>query len=365
MVKPGALALPCDILFERDVAVPLRDGVTIYVDVFRPVGAKPAGHRRLEPLRQAGGLRGPRPHALRAGVPQAAVSGLQKFEGPDPAYWCAQGYASATSTSAAPHLGGRRPLLGEPGWARLLRRHRVAGRAGVVQRQGRHGGHLVARGRPVVHRRRAAASPGRHRPLGGADRHLPLRRMPRRHARHRLHGAHHRRHLRQRPRGGPPSVLRRHPLMNDYWRDKAARLSRHQGPSLCRGELDQHRPQLRDASRVSTVWGRRTSGCASTTRRSGPTSTRTRTTCAASSTATSRAWTTAGRTRHGCASPFSIPAAATWSTGPRRTSRRRALSSCPCTSTRRHREVTGRGVLCRSSDPLRSARGDLCCRRGR
>ena len=34
--RKGALPLPCDILFERDVAVPMRDGVTIYIDIFRP-----------------------------------------------------------------------------------------------------------------------------------------------------------------------------------------------------------------------------------------------------------------------------------------------------------------------------------------
>lgn len=34
------MPLPCDILFERDVPVKLRDGVTIYTDVFRPVDEK-------------------------------------------------------------------------------------------------------------------------------------------------------------------------------------------------------------------------------------------------------------------------------------------------------------------------------------
>src|SRR4030067_1816793 len=36
--KKGALPLPCDMIFERDVAVTLRDGTVIYTDVFRPVG---------------------------------------------------------------------------------------------------------------------------------------------------------------------------------------------------------------------------------------------------------------------------------------------------------------------------------------
>ena len=36
--REGALPLPCDIIFERDVAVKMRDGITTYTDVFRPVG---------------------------------------------------------------------------------------------------------------------------------------------------------------------------------------------------------------------------------------------------------------------------------------------------------------------------------------
>jgi predicted acyl esterase len=36
--KKGALPVPCEIIFERDVAVTLRDGTVIYTDVFRPVG---------------------------------------------------------------------------------------------------------------------------------------------------------------------------------------------------------------------------------------------------------------------------------------------------------------------------------------
>jgi len=36
--REGALPLPCDIVFERDVALKMRDGTTIYTDIFRPVG---------------------------------------------------------------------------------------------------------------------------------------------------------------------------------------------------------------------------------------------------------------------------------------------------------------------------------------
>lgn len=91
---PGYLPLTCDIVLERDVAVSLRDGTTIYVDVFRPdddllhpaiIAMSPYG-------KQVGGqwlddIPG------RAGVKRAQTSGLHKFEGPDPAYWVKHGYA--------------------------------------------------------------------------------------------------------------------------------------------------------------------------------------------------------------------------------------------------------------------------------
>ena len=94
-VAPQFLPLPVDIVFEKDVAVQLRDGVTIYVDVFRPAGAtqvpvivafSPYGKGQGTSVSVMGifGL---------VGLSNGIVSGLEKFEGPDPAYWCAQGYA--------------------------------------------------------------------------------------------------------------------------------------------------------------------------------------------------------------------------------------------------------------------------------
>lgn len=85
----GGRPLGCDILWERDVTVTLRDGTKLYVDVFRP--KEPTG--RVPAILSwspygKGVPQGPPP-----GVPTEWVSGLQKFEGPDPAYWCAHGYA--------------------------------------------------------------------------------------------------------------------------------------------------------------------------------------------------------------------------------------------------------------------------------
>ncbi|KAF7556565.1 hypothetical protein G7Z17_g1300 [Cylindrodendrum hubeiense] len=92
--REGAKELPCDILFERDVPVTLRDGIVIYTDVFRPVnGSAVPGIVAWSPYgKEVGGqwlddLEG------RSGVPLSEVSELQKFEGPDPAYWVDQGYA--------------------------------------------------------------------------------------------------------------------------------------------------------------------------------------------------------------------------------------------------------------------------------
>jgi len=94
-LAPPFKELPVDIVLEKDIAVTLRDGVTIYVDVFRPVGVtqvpvimawSPYGKSQGS-SRSAMGV-----FAL-VGLDNGSVSGLQKFEGPDPAYWCAQGYA--------------------------------------------------------------------------------------------------------------------------------------------------------------------------------------------------------------------------------------------------------------------------------
>jgi hypothetical protein len=94
-IAPQFRAIPVDIVFDKDVTVTLRDGVTIHVDVFRPAGAEqvpvivawsPYGKGQGTSASVMGvfGM---------VGLDNGIVSGLEKFEGPDPAYWCAQGYA--------------------------------------------------------------------------------------------------------------------------------------------------------------------------------------------------------------------------------------------------------------------------------
>jgi predicted acyl esterase len=91
--RSGAKPLPVDIVFERDVALKMRDGTTIYTDVFRPAkeGKYPALVAWSPYGKEIGGQWLDDVHG-RAGVPLEWVSELQKFEGPDPAFWVEQGY---------------------------------------------------------------------------------------------------------------------------------------------------------------------------------------------------------------------------------------------------------------------------------
>ena len=82
------------IICERDIAVAMRDGTTIYVDIYRPktdekipviVSWGPFGKRPSEGMDEWKLM----------GVPPKAVSTMAKFESADPGFWCHQGYAVA------------------------------------------------------------------------------------------------------------------------------------------------------------------------------------------------------------------------------------------------------------------------------
>ncbi|MFE5776822.1 CocE/NonD family hydrolase [Brachybacterium sp. NPDC056505] len=92
---PGFAELPVDVVLEKDTPVTLRDGTVIHVDVFRPTGAEQVpvivawspygkGQGTSDSVRGVFAM---------VGLDDGIVSGLEKFEGPDPAYWCARGYA--------------------------------------------------------------------------------------------------------------------------------------------------------------------------------------------------------------------------------------------------------------------------------
>lgn len=92
---PGYKPLDQEIVFEKDTAVTLRDGTTIYTDVFRPAGAGPF------PTVVAWSPYGKTTGTSRVytmirfllGIPRGELSGLMKWEAADPALWCARGYA--------------------------------------------------------------------------------------------------------------------------------------------------------------------------------------------------------------------------------------------------------------------------------
>lgn len=80
---------------ERNLAVRMRDGVRIYVDVYRPDGT--SGQRNLPAIL---GWSPYGKHNLssrlawpEAGVAEGWMSAYTAFEAPDPMYWCARGYA--------------------------------------------------------------------------------------------------------------------------------------------------------------------------------------------------------------------------------------------------------------------------------
>jgi uncharacterized protein len=80
---------------ERNVAVRLRDGVHILVDVYRPDGV--AGERNLPALLGWSPYgkhnTAPRLSWPAAGVQDGWMSQYTAFEAPDPMYWCGHGYA--------------------------------------------------------------------------------------------------------------------------------------------------------------------------------------------------------------------------------------------------------------------------------
>jgi predicted acyl esterase len=89
-LQPG-VTVEDGIVNERDVAVVLRDGTTIYTDIYRPEGAvNVPAIVAWSPYGKRSGYTGGN---LVPGVVSGTYSEMAKEEGPDPAYWCRHGYA--------------------------------------------------------------------------------------------------------------------------------------------------------------------------------------------------------------------------------------------------------------------------------
>ncbi|KAK4569464.1 hypothetical protein LTR86_003227 [Recurvomyces mirabilis] len=90
-------ALTSDILVDHDVSWQVRDGATLYADVYRP----PPTDEKVPALicwspfaKKFNGITSLQVMTYaNLGIPNGTLSGLEKFEGPDPADWCPRGYA--------------------------------------------------------------------------------------------------------------------------------------------------------------------------------------------------------------------------------------------------------------------------------
>ncbi|KAL4919707.1 Alpha/Beta hydrolase protein [Aspergillus aurantiobrunneus] len=94
--EPGFQAFPTAVIWQRDNAIPMRDGVALYGDIFRPAADdKVPAIIAWSPYGKAGNgaqtydVMGP----YRMGIPYQSLSGYETFEGPNPAEWCSRGYA--------------------------------------------------------------------------------------------------------------------------------------------------------------------------------------------------------------------------------------------------------------------------------
>lgn len=96
-IAPQFAPLPVDTVLDKDLAMQLRDGTTIHLDVFRPTGEEPVPV--IVAWSPYGKAQGSSASVMGVfalvGLPNGAVSGLEKFEAPDPAYWVQHGYAIA------------------------------------------------------------------------------------------------------------------------------------------------------------------------------------------------------------------------------------------------------------------------------
>lgn len=97
-LHPAVSPLKHDIKYLQDVGVKMRDGITIYIDVFLPPDLKP--EEKIPVLiawSPYGKTAGTAPRYINLfnmlGMGNKWSSGLTKFEGPDPDYWCNKGYA--------------------------------------------------------------------------------------------------------------------------------------------------------------------------------------------------------------------------------------------------------------------------------
>ncbi|KAI9038927.1 uncharacterized protein KD926_010141 [Aspergillus affinis] len=104
--SPGSQAFPVDVTWEQDRAIPMRDGIKLYADIFRPANE----HEKVPAILPWGPYGKVGTSTLNydnmgpwhIGLPYQNLSGYETFElshfdldwkGPNPAEWCSRGYA--------------------------------------------------------------------------------------------------------------------------------------------------------------------------------------------------------------------------------------------------------------------------------
>lgn len=90
--------LPSGIVAEHDFPVKVRDGCTLYCDIYRPANLGPdekvPAILAWSPFgKKFNGLEMLKMLPWGLGIPHGTMSGLERFEGPDPAEYCPQGFA--------------------------------------------------------------------------------------------------------------------------------------------------------------------------------------------------------------------------------------------------------------------------------
>src|SRR5215813_6823238 len=99
-------------IIERDVAIGVRGGVTVYADVFRPADERPAPPLiAWSPYGKHAGSQVTERYPD-GGVAPGQLSGYTAFESPDPLYWTARGYAIVNADIPGSwHSGGNATFL--------------------------------------------------------------------------------------------------------------------------------------------------------------------------------------------------------------------------------------------------------------
>ncbi|KAJ5355917.1 hypothetical protein N7517_010526 [Penicillium concentricum] len=98
--SPGRRPFTAHTILDKDVSIPMRDGIKLYADIFRPCSPE-GGEQKVpaiipwSPYGKTGNgcLNYDNIAPFRVGLHLNQTSGYEKFEGPDPADWVPRGYA--------------------------------------------------------------------------------------------------------------------------------------------------------------------------------------------------------------------------------------------------------------------------------